>query len=81
MNILTYLFFLDVLLVVGPQFQTRVVFLKVNRDLGSVPVHSLPAAGHPAVDGLLAPWRVEGDILLLVDVDWDPPQLVVGPEL
>ena len=74
MNTLTtYLFLLDVLLIVGPQFDPRVVFLEVNCDLGAVPVHSLPAAGDPAVDGLLAPWRVEGDILLLVDVDWDPP--------
>ena len=53
----------------------------MNRDLGSVPVQGLPAAGHPAVDGLLAPGRVEGDILLLVEADRDPPQLVVGPEL
>ena len=82
MNTLTtYLFLLDVLLIVGPQFDPRVVFLKVNRDLGSIPVHRLPAAGYPAVDGLLAPGRVEGDVLLLVDVDRDPPQLVVGPEL
>ena len=74
----TDLFLLDVLLVVGPQFDPRVVFLKVNCYLGSVPVHGLPAAGHPAVDGLLAPRCVEGDVLLLVEADRNPPQFESG---
>ena len=50
-------------------------------DLGAVPIHRLPAAGDLAVDGLLAPGRVEGDILLLVDVDRHLSQLIVAPEL
>ena len=50
-------------------------------DLGAVPVHGLPAAGHPAVDGLLAPGGVVGEVLPLVDRGRHVADLVVAPEL
>ena len=69
------------LLIVGPQVDARVDPLKVHGDLGAVPVHALAAAGHPAVDGLLAPGGVVGEVLPLVDRGRHVADLVVAPEL
>ena len=53
----------------------------MSADLGSVPVHRFAAAGHPAVDGLLAPGSVVGKVLPLVDWGRHVADLVVAPEL
>ena len=57
------------------------VFVEVMSDLGAVPIHRLPAAGDLAVDGLLAPGGVVGEVLPLVDRGRHVPDLVVAPEL
>ena len=69
------------LLIICSDINPRVDPLKVGGDLGAVPVHPLAAAGHPAVDGLLAPGGVVGEVLPLVDRGRHVADLVVAPEL
>ena len=76
-----YLSVQDILLVICPEIKPCMDSLEVDGNLGAVPVHCLAAAGHPAVDGLLTPGGIVGEVLPLVDWGRHVADLIMAPEL